>query len=70
MGEIPGDGLVRWVVWEELSMPPATLFPDCFVRAYTLAKYREWGGEQEAYRARKCMLEGVRVWEGPSRAAR
>jgi hypothetical protein len=42
MGEIPDDGLVRWVAWEELSTSPTRLFADCFVKAYTLAKYREW----------------------------
>jgi len=42
MGRTPDDGLVRWVAWEELSTSPAPLFSDCFVKAYTLAKYREW----------------------------
>jgi hypothetical protein len=42
MGRIPNDGLVRWVAWEELSTSPAPLFADCFVKTYTLAKYREW----------------------------
>lgn len=42
MGRIPDDGLVRWVAWEELSTSPTPLFADCFVTAYTLAKYREW----------------------------
>lgn len=42
MSKIPDDGSIRWVAWEELSTSSAPLFPDCFVKAYTLAKYREW----------------------------
>jgi hypothetical protein len=46
VGKIPDDGLVRWVTWEELSSPSVTIFPDCFLRAYTLAIYRKWVEEQ------------------------
>jgi hypothetical protein len=42
MGRIPDKGLVRWAAWEELATPPASLFADFFVRAYTLAQYRKW----------------------------
>jgi hypothetical protein len=41
-GRIPDDGLVRWVVWEELYTSPASILSDRFVRAYNLGIYREW----------------------------
>lgn len=43
VGKIPDDGLVRWIVWEELFLSlPNSLSKKCFKRAYTLGKYREW----------------------------
>jgi len=42
VGQIPDDGFVRWVVWEELYALPASIISDRFVRAYTLGIYRQW----------------------------
>jgi hypothetical protein len=33
MGRISNDGLVRWVVWEELSSPPTTILSSWFQKA-------------------------------------
>jgi hypothetical protein len=42
VGKIPDDGLVRWVVWEELYTSRSSILLDRFVRAYNLGIYREW----------------------------
>jgi hypothetical protein len=44
IGKVHECGLIRWVLWEELL--PARILSQCFLRAYTLAKYREWMDEQ------------------------
>jgi hypothetical protein len=36
------DGLVRWVVWEEIYTSPARILSNRFVRPYNLGIYREW----------------------------
>lgn len=47
MGGIHDSGLVRWVLWEELYSSPAKILSDCFLKAYTLGKYRQWMQEQQ-----------------------
>jgi hypothetical protein len=40
MGDPLRSGLIRWVPWSELSR--RSLIAPVYLRAYTLAKYREW----------------------------
>jgi len=47
MGKIDDDALVRWVKWEDLYLGPVTVFQHSFLKAYTLAKYRDWIEEQQ-----------------------
>jgi hypothetical protein len=50
VGKIPDDGLVRWVVWEELYLSPANILSKkCFVKAYNLGWYRKWIPEYQQH---------------------
>lgn len=41
LGGISQAGLVNWVTWEKI-WSPSLFLPRCFMKAYTLGKYREW----------------------------
>lgn len=42
MGRIHDNGLVRWVMWEEIYRSPARILSVSFAEAYTLGIYRQW----------------------------
>jgi hypothetical protein len=67
IGKIDDDALVRWVEWEELYPSPVTVFQSSFLRAYTLAKYRDWMEEQQLELENVCqrIVKFGKVLAGP-----
>ncbi len=51
MGKVQESGLLRWIPWMELY--GSGFLPKCFLKAYTLAIYRQW--RDEAYDTTQCI---------------